>query len=109
MGAASHLQVISSEKGRSRTALIASADSAFRHRMRSKLTGLRWRVQEASGGAEAWTQTESMIPEAVIVDSWLPDLEQAEFLTSFQLKYPDVDLLVANDESTAKRPRGPHR
>lgn len=109
MGTASNVQVISNSKTCPRTALIASPDSAFRERLRNKLTGLRWRVREAAGGAEAWTETASTLPEAVIVDSWLPDLEQAEFLSSFRSTYPIVDLLVANDESFIEHPKGPHR
>ena len=109
MAAAGNIQVISNSKARPRTALIASADSAFRQRLRTKLTGLRWCVREASGGAEAWSESASMVPEAVIVDSWLPDLEQAEFLSSFHSMYPEVDLLVANDESAMVHPKGPHR
>lgn len=109
MAAAGNLQVISYPKVRPRTALIASADGAFRQRLRTKLTGLRWHVREARGGAEAWTESASMVPEAVIVDSWLPDLEQNEFLSSFHSTYPEVDLLVANDECAAALPNGPHR
>lgn len=109
MGASGSVQVISGFRARPRTALIASADSAFRQRLSAKLTDLRWRVCEASGGAEAWTEAGSLNPEALIVDSWLPDLEQSEFLSSFSSTYPKVDLLVANDENFTARPKGPHR
>ena len=65
---------------RARTALVASADRSFRQRLSEVLSGLRWQVREAEGGADAWTQAQSILPEAVIVDSWLPDLELDEFL-----------------------------
>ena len=92
-----------------RTALLASADRNFRQRLSEILTGLRWRVREAEGGAEAWKEVETTIPEAVIVDSWLPDLDHGEFLKSFRLSFPNVDLLVANGTAQQDGPRCPHR
>jgi len=71
-------------RARTRTALIASADSSFRQRLSEILTGLRWQVREAEGGAQAWKEAELAVPEAVIVDSWLPDLDLAEFLAGFR-------------------------
>ncbi|MDR3741383.1 MAG: sigma-54 dependent transcriptional regulator [Terracidiphilus sp.] len=94
---------------RPRTALVASADRNFRQRLNEILTGLRWQVREAEGGAEAWTEAELAIPEAVIVDSWLPDLDHEEFLNSFRNSFPDVDLLVANESTPLDGPRCPHR
>ena len=47
--------VPNSTRMRPRTALVASADSSFRQRLNDILTGLRWQVREASGGADAWT------------------------------------------------------
>ncbi|MDR3737038.1 MAG: sigma-54 dependent transcriptional regulator [Acidobacteriaceae bacterium] len=94
---------------RPRTALVASADRSFRQRLNEVLTGLRWHVREAGGGAEAWTEAEAAIPEAVIVDCWLPDLDHDEFLASFRRTFPDVDLLVANGTDSGDGPRCPHR
>ena len=96
-------------RARSRSALITSADPGFRQRLRETLSGLRWQVREAGGGAEAWTETEASIPEAIIVDTWLPDLDQREFLSSFRATYPEVDLLVTDGEPVPNSPRGPHR
>lgn len=96
-------------RARPRTALVASADRSFRQRLNEILTGLRWQVREAGGGAEAWSEAESAIPEAVIVDSWLPDLDHSEFLHSFRSSFPGVDLVVANGNSAHDGPRSPHR
>ncbi len=96
-------------RARPRTALVASADRSFRQRLNEILTGLRWQVREAEGGAEAWTETELTIPEAMIVDSWLPDLDHNEFLRSFRSTFPDVDLLVANGSAAHEGLRCPHR
>jgi DNA-binding NtrC family response regulator len=88
---------------RSRTALVASADRSFRNRLSETLTGLRWKVTEAGGGAEAWAAAVNATPEAVIVDSWLPDLELAEFLRDFSTSFPNVDLLT-----TGAKPKPEH-
>ncbi|HUX45440.1 MAG TPA: sigma-54 dependent transcriptional regulator [Terracidiphilus sp.] len=77
--------------------------------MNEILTGLRWQVREAAGGAEAWAAADLATPEAVIVDSWLPDLDQGEFMKEFRSLFPDVDLVTADGISPHEGPRGPHR
>jgi DNA-binding NtrC family response regulator len=94
---------------RPRTALVASADRNFRQRLSETLTGLRWQVREAEGGAQAWAEAEAAPPEAVIVDSWLPDLDLAEFLKDFRSLYPEVDLVTASGSIAQESPRGPYR
>lgn len=94
---------------RPRTALVASADCSLRQRLTETLTGLRWQVREAGGGAEAWAEAEAATPEAVIVDSWLPDLDHAEFLKTFESTYPDVELLSTDGSVAHKKARGTHR
>jgi DNA-binding NtrC family response regulator len=92
-----------------RTALVASADRSFRQRLAHELTGLRWQVREAEGGAEAWAEAEAERPEAVIVDSWLPDLDVSEFLIDFRGSFPATDVVTAGSESADAGPRGPYR
>ena len=94
---------------RPRTAVVASADHSFRQRLSEILTGLRWQVREAEGGAQAWAEAEATPPEAIIVDSWLPDLEMAEFLKDFRGSFPQVDLVTAGGASAEESPRGPYR
>jgi DNA-binding NtrC family response regulator len=94
---------------RQRTALVASADRSFRQRISEVLTGLRWQVRESEGGAQAWGEAELAAPEAIIVDSWLPDLDLGEFLTDFRRRFPDVDLVTVSGASAAESPRGPYR
>jgi len=45
------VQTSSPARSRSRTVLVASADRSFRQRISETLTGLRWQVREAEGGA----------------------------------------------------------
>jgi DNA-binding NtrC family response regulator len=92
-----------------RTALVASADRSFRQRLTHVLTGLRWQVREAEGGAEAWAEAEAAHPEALIVDSWLPDLDLNEFLSDFRGGFPGVDVVTAGGSSGSESARGPYR
>ena len=101
--------VSASTRTRSRTALVASADRSFRQRLSHTLSGLRWQVCEAEGGAQAWAQAEAAPPEAIIVDSWLPDLDLAEFVRDFRGCFPQVDMITADGSSSAECPRGPYR
>ena len=94
---------------RPRTALVASADCSFRKRLVDALTGLRWQVREAEGGAEAWAEAKRATPEAVIVDSWLPDLDLTEFLKEFRGAFPQVDMVSASASAAEEGQRGPYR
>ncbi len=94
---------------RPRTALLASSDRSFLERLRQKLTGLRWQVREAETGAQAWAEAEASSPDAVIVDSWLPDLELGEFLKDFRRSFPKVDLITAGGSEPDEGPRSPYR
>lgn len=80
-------------QGSGKDVVLASADAALRQRLRESLTGLRWRVYEASGGAEALTLLEERQAEALLMDDWLPDLEATEFAGQIAMLYPGVDVL----------------
>lgn len=93
----------------SRTAVLASSDVSFRRRVSEILKGLRWTVREATGGAEALAELETNPSEALILDSWLPDLEIEEFITDFRRQHPAVDLVTVNgsgvEDGTVRSPR----
>ncbi len=93
-----------------RTAVLVSADVAFRERLRRALSELRWQVRETAGGAETLASLEAMPAEAVVLDSWLPDLEIHEFVAEFRKVHPDVDLVMADaSEADRSEMRGPRR
>ncbi len=94
---------------RPRTALVTSSDRSFRQRLAQVLSGLRWQVREAEGGAQAWAQAEACPPEAVIIDSWLPDLDLSEFLSDFKESFPGADLVTTAGSAAGESPRGPYR
>ena len=88
-----------------RVVVLASADAGLRQRMKVQLTGMRWSVLEAGGGAEAMAQVESGRPEALIVDGWLPDLEMGEFACQMSVIYPGMDV-VRVDGGSANNAHG---
>jgi DNA-binding NtrC family response regulator len=93
-----------------RTAVLVSSDICFRRRVSETLKGLRWRVHESGSGAEALSELEMNPPEALILDSWLPDLEIGEFVVDFRRQHPEVDLVVVNGlEAGDCEPRSPRR
>jgi DNA-binding NtrC family response regulator len=79
--------------GLRRTVVLVSADPALRHRLRVSLSRMRWQVREAEGGADAMEQMEEQVPEVLLLDHWLPDLEVTEFAEHVRNLYPGVDLL----------------
>ena len=95
------------EETTARRVVLASADAGLRQRLRSSLTELRWEVYEATGGAEAMARLEDVRPEALLVDSWLPDLEVGEFAGQIRRMYPSVDLMGMDGavDGSAKSPR----
>jgi DNA-binding NtrC family response regulator len=95
-------------RGTERDVVLASADAALRQRLRESLTGLRWRVHEASGGAEALTLLEHQPSDALLMDGWLPDLEAAELAGHIALMYPAVDVLSV-DGGALTSTRSAHR
>lgn len=90
-----------------RTVVLASADAGLRQRLRTSLMGLRWQVREAGGGAEAMAQLEDSRSEALLVDSWLPDLEVGEFASVIRMMYPAMELLRVDGgaDGGARSPR----
>lgn len=94
----------------SRTAVLVSADASFRRRLAEILTGMRWKVREASGGAEALGYLEETPSEALLLDFWLPDLEAGDFAEQIRIQYPKLDLICVNEtEEMLGKPRSARR
>ena len=93
-------------RSRVRVVLVVSSDSSLRERLSHSLTGLRWQVLEAPGGAEAWMASQSATQlEAMLIDPWLPDLDVAEFLRDFHRDHPSVDLMMTDGVAAPESPR----
>ncbi len=92
-----------------RSVVLASADMVLRGRLKDSLAGMRWKVREAGGGAEAMAQLEALRPEALLMDSWLPDLEVGEFAGQIRVMFPGIDVLRLDGESLDGGTRSPRR
>ena len=103
------MAVMTGQMVAARSVVLASADTALRERLRQSLMGLRWQVREASGGAEAMELIERACPEALLVDSWLPDLEVGEFSGMVRSQYPLLELLRVDGVSEPGGARSPRR
>ena len=90
-----------------RTVILASADASLRQRLRSSLSGLRWNVREARGGAEAIAQLEGRPTEALLLDHWLPDLEVMELAEQIGALYPEMELLRIDGDPIVGGTRSP--
>jgi DNA-binding NtrC family response regulator len=106
-----HASSLQAASAAARTAILASSDLSFRQRVRETLAALRWQVREAAGGAEALAMLEALPAEALILDSWLPDLEIREFVREFERLYPGVDLVTVDGAAQGARglARSPRR
>ncbi len=92
-----------------RTVILASADASLRQRLRESLSGLRWNVREACGGAEAIAQLEGRPTEALLLDHWLPDLEVMELAEQIGALYPQMEMLRIDGDPIAGGARSPRR
>lgn len=76
--------------------LLVSPNENFRRHLRRSLTGMRWSVLEALGGAEALMLMTEERPHAVLLDSWLPDLQLEDFAQEVRDSFPAVEVFAAD-------------
>ncbi len=84
-------------------AVIASPDAAFRSSVRETLQGIRWQLDEAQGGAEALFKIDSHTCQALLLDSWLPDLNVNELVRTVRARHPHIEIVLLNEELGADR------
>ena len=91
-------------------AVLAIPDTTLRDRLRERLTGMRWNVREARGGAEAMGHLDAEPKaEVLVLDTWLPDLEINAFADMVKLLHPTLTVLwlerknEGSDESAQQR------
>lgn len=93
VGTSAFSSEVAGESVVARKVVLASADADLRSRLKTSLAGMRWEVHEAAGGAEAMARVDAVHPEALLVDSWLPDLEVGEFAGQMRVLYPAVEMM----------------
>ena len=92
-----------------RSVLLACSNPVLRAPLRASLTAMRWHVREVSGAAEALAHLDQALPEALILDRWLPDIEVNEFSLLVQQLFPSLDLLRIDGHSLTREARSPRR
>lgn len=92
-----------------RHVVVVSADADLRGRLAEVLTGLRWQVTVAASGAEGMNSMSESMPEVLLVDRWLPDLEVDGYISWLQEAFPAVDVMRMDGVSTGDGVRSPRR
>jgi DNA-binding NtrC family response regulator len=92
-----------------RTVIVVSADAELRQRLRASLSGMRWHVRDASGGAEAMALVEEQAVEAMLLDAWLPDLDVGELAARIEDLFPQMEVLRVDGSAVSGGARSPRR
>jgi DNA-binding NtrC family response regulator len=82
-------------------AVVAIADPSARQHAVKMLEDLRWEAVSASSGAQAFVELDKQSCQALLLDSWLPDLDVSEFMDDCRSRYPTLDLIMLDDASPA--------
>lgn len=75
-------------------AVVASSNAEFRRSILQKLESRSWAAEEALGGAEALARVAAGDCSALLLDSWLPDLDVQELVRIVKAQHPHVEVLV---------------
>ncbi len=78
--------------------LVVSSNAKLRAELMEKLCQPRWRVHEASGGAEALARLREQHGNdpVLLLDQVLPDLNAGEFLRIVRERFPNTQILMLN-------------
>lgn len=79
--------------------LVASSNAFFREKLLDTLQTTHWSVEEASGGADALAKLDDHSYQALLLDSWLADLEVSELIRLVRARRPKVDIFLFDAET----------
>jgi DNA-binding NtrC family response regulator len=81
--------------------LVVSSNARLRAELMEKLSLQRWRVHEASGGAEALARLREHDGNdpVLLLDQVLPDLNAGEFLRIVSERFPNTQVLMLNSHT----------
>ena len=85
--------------------LVASPNHAVRERVLSSLASPEWRVEQASGGAEALVRLETGFWQALFLDRRLPDLDADELTKTIRQRFPAIEVVMLDGETDAESRR----
>ena len=81
--------------------LVASPSSVVRQRVLENLLPRARRVEQASGGAEALVHLEKGSWQVLFLDRRLPDLDAEELSETVRKRYPEVEVVLLDNEDDA--------
>jgi DNA-binding NtrC family response regulator len=79
--------------------LVASANASFKASVLRRLGESAWKIDLASGGADALGKLERFPSRVLLLDRKLPDLDPAEVLEMVEARYPGVDVILMNSQT----------
>ncbi len=81
--------------------LVASPSTTFREQVRRSLHGDRGPIHEVQGGADALVKLESGHWQLLFLDRRLNDLDVEELIEIIKLRYPGIEVVLLDSDSTA--------
>jgi CheY-like chemotaxis protein len=76
------------------TTILIVDDSAVDRAVMGKLLGPRWMIQQAANGVEALAQIRENLPDLVITDLQMPQMDGLELVTSIRRDHPSVPVVL---------------
>src|SRR5256885_6011655 len=83
--------------------LIASADAAFRERVKRDPLYAGWDSEEAVGGAHALAKLVEFPCDSVLLDRNLPDLDATEVAEEIRKQFPRIDVELMDAQSASAK------
>jgi len=79
--------------------LLVSPNARIRTQLREKLRLPRWNLIEAASGAEGFEYLHESVPDLLLLDPLLPDLESNEFRSMVREQFAGVQVLIVNSHT----------
>ena len=83
-----------------RTILIVDDENSILQSLKGILTDEGFDVVTAESGLEALTKIEDEIPDMVMLDIWMPDMDGMETLIKIQNSYPHLHVVMMSGHGT---------
>jgi DNA-binding NtrC family response regulator len=97
-----------SAQPRGRSVIVASGNALLRETIAAELRMLRWTVRQARGAAEIFTLMDEQASTALLLDSWLPDIDVPECVRELTSLFPQLDLVALDGSELGSAPaQGP--
>ena len=95
---------------RGRNVIVASGNALLRETIAAELQMLRWTVRQARGAAEIFALMDEQASTALLLDSWLPDIDVPECVRELSSLFPQLDLVALDGSELGSIPtQGPFR